>query len=46
MDRTPIYDRLISAGAHMSEYCGVETARSFGDVRAEYDTLLDCCRGI
>ena len=40
MDRTPIYDRLISAGAHMSEYCGVETARSFGDVRAEYDTLL------
>ncbi len=43
MDKTPIYDRLVSAGAHMGEYCGVETARSFGDVRGEYETLLAGC---
>jgi folate-binding protein YgfZ len=27
----------------MSEYCGVETARSFGDPRSEYHTLLTGC---
>src|SRR3954447_5768081 len=40
MERTPLYDRLTSGRAVMGEYCGVETARSFGDVRAEYETLL------
>ncbi len=43
MDRTPLYDRLISAGAQVGEYCGMETARSFGDPRAEYRTLLSGC---
>jgi folate-binding protein YgfZ len=27
----------------LGEYCGVETARSFGDTRAEYETLLSGC---
>jgi aminomethyltransferase len=40
MERTPIYDRLVSAGALLGEYCGVETARSFGELRAEYESLL------
>jgi folate-binding protein YgfZ len=40
MGQTPLYDRLVSAGARMGEYCGVETAQSFGDARAEYETLL------
>jgi folate-binding protein YgfZ len=43
MDRTPLYDRLVSAGAQLGEYCGVETALSFGDVKAEYETLLSGC---
>jgi aminomethyltransferase len=43
MDRTPLYDRLISAGARLGEYCGVETALSFGDAKAEYETLLSGC---
>jgi folate-binding protein YgfZ len=43
MDRTPLYDRLVSAGGQLGEYCGVETAHSFGDARAEYETLLDGC---
>ena len=40
MERTPLYDRLVSAGAKMGEYCGVETSRSFGNTRSEYETLL------
>src|SRR4051812_34421968 len=40
MERTPLYDRLVSAGAQLGEYCGVETARSYGDRRAEYEILL------
>ncbi len=43
MVRTPLYDRLISAGAVMAEYCGAETARSFGGPRTEYETLLAGC---
>ncbi len=40
---TPLHDRLIAAGAQMGEYCGADTARSFGDERAEFDTLLHGC---
>jgi folate-binding protein YgfZ len=40
MERTPIYDRLVSAGANLGEYCGVETAQTFGNARSEYETLL------
>src|SRR3954453_15650555 len=40
MERTPLYDRLISANAQMGEYCGVETSLKFGDAQAEYQTLL------
>jgi aminomethyltransferase len=40
---TPLHDRLIAAGAEMGEYCGVETARSFGDPKTEYRILLDGC---
>jgi folate-binding protein YgfZ len=40
---TPLHDRLIAAGAEMGEYCGVETARSFGDPKAEYGLLLNGC---
>jgi aminomethyltransferase len=43
MDRTPLYERLISAGAQIGEYCGVETALSFGDPKAEYQTLISGC---
>jgi folate-binding protein YgfZ len=43
MKRTPLYDRLLAAGAQMGEYCGAETARSFGDSKAEYRTLLTGC---
>jgi folate-binding protein YgfZ len=43
MTHTPLYDRLVSAGARMGEYCGAETARSFGDGKAEYRTLLTDC---
>jgi folate-binding protein YgfZ len=43
MERTPLYDRLVSAGAQMGEYCGVETSLSFADTRAEYRTLLADC---
>jgi folate-binding protein YgfZ len=34
---------MVAAGAEMGEYCGVETARSFGDSRAEYAALLNAC---
>lgn len=40
MQRTPLYDRLVLAGALLCEYCGAETAQSFGNARAEYETLL------
>lgn len=40
MERTPLYDRLVAAGAQVGEYCGVETARSYGDPRTEYEILL------
>jgi folate-binding protein YgfZ len=40
MVRTPLYERLAAAGADFAEYCGAETARSFGDSRAEYHALV------
>lgn len=43
MPPTPLHDRLLAAHAQMGEYCGAETARSFGDPRAEYQTLLSGC---
>lgn len=43
MQRTPLYDRLVAAGAQLAEYCGAETARSLGDARGEYQTLISGC---
>ncbi|HWR13357.1 MAG TPA: hypothetical protein VN577_00905 [Terriglobales bacterium] len=43
MDRTPLYERLVSAGAQFGEYCGAETARGFGDPKAEYRALISGC---
>ena len=43
MQRTPLYERLVAAGAQLGEYCGAETARSLGDARTEYETLLKDC---
>lgn len=40
MVRTPLYDQLAAAGADFAEYCGAETARSFGDAPAEYHALV------
>jgi folate-binding protein YgfZ len=41
--QTPLHDRLLSSGAEMGEYCGAETARSFGDPTEEFDALLHGC---
>jgi folate-binding protein YgfZ len=43
MFSTPLHDRLIAAGAAIGEYCGAETARSFGDVKTEYHALIAGC---
>lgn len=43
MIQTPLYERLVRSGAQFGEYCGVETARSFGDTKAEYAILLTEC---
>jgi len=43
MAETPLHDRLLAAGAQIGPYCGVETARSFGDPNAEYNDLLTSC---
>jgi len=43
MAQTPVNDRLLAAGAQMGEYCGAETARSFGDPKAEYQALVSGC---
>ena len=43
MPQTPLHDRLAAAGAQMSEYCGAETANSFGDPKAEYQALISGC---
>ena len=40
MARTPLYEQLAASGADFAEYCGAETARSFGDSRAEYHALV------
>lgn len=43
MMRTALYEQLVSSGGRMGEYCGVETAASFGDPRAEYEALVKGC---
>jgi len=43
MTQTPLTDRLVAAGAEMGEYCGAQTACSFGDAKAEYRALLAGC---
>ena len=43
MSRTPLYDQLVSAGARIAEYLGVEQAASFGDPRREYVELRSGC---
>ncbi len=40
MARTPLYEQLAASGADFAEYCGAETAGSFGDPRAEYHALV------
>ena len=40
MARTPLYEQLAASGADFAEYCGAETARSFGDPRTEYHALV------
>jgi aminomethyltransferase len=40
MARTPLHEQLAASGADFAEYCGAETARSFGDSRAEYRALV------
>jgi folate-binding protein YgfZ len=39
MPVTPLSDRLTENRIPLGEYCGVETARSFGDSRAEFAAL-------
>lgn len=41
--RTPLHDRLLTSHAQWSEYCGAETASSFGDPQVEYRALLRGC---
>lgn len=43
MFRTPLYDQLVAAGAHMSEYLGFEQPSHFGDARREYVELRSGC---
>ena len=40
---TALHERLLAAGAEMANYCGAETARSFGDPRAEFRELISGC---
>jgi folate-binding protein YgfZ len=39
MRKTALTDRLSAAGGRIGEYCGVETALSFGNTRAEFEAL-------
>ena len=41
--QTPLHDRLLTSHAEMGEYCGAETARSFGDPQTEFNSLLHGC---
>lgn len=43
MAKSPLYDTLVTSGARMGEYSGVETALSFGDVRREFRELTSGC---
>src|SRR3954462_7430119 len=40
MPQTPLHARLLAAGAHFVDYSGVETALSFGDANAEFQSIL------
>ncbi len=43
MSKTALTDKLSTAGAKIGEYCGADTALSFGDPRAEFDALRSGC---
>ena len=43
MAKSSLYETLVSSGARMGEYSGVETALSFGDVRGEFRELRSGC---
>ena len=43
MLETPLHDRLLAAGAQFAPYCGVDTARTFGEANREYRELLAGC---
>src|SRR5512146_1518837 len=43
MSRTALTDKLATAGARVGEYCGADTASSFGDTRAEFWALRAGC---
>ena len=43
MPKSPLYETLVSSGARMGEYSGVETALSFGDVPTEFRELRSGC---
>jgi folate-binding protein YgfZ len=43
MARTPLYEKLLAAGARMGDYAGVETALAFTDPRSEYAALRTGC---
>lgn len=43
MSATALYGHLVNSGAHAGEYCGVVTARDFGDVAAEFAALKSGC---
>src|SRR5512146_524479 len=43
MARTALYDKLIAAGARMTDYLGAETAASFGEPRREFVELRAGC---
>jgi folate-binding protein YgfZ len=39
MSKTALTDKFSAAGARIGEYCGAETALSFGNTRAEFEAL-------
>ncbi len=43
MSKTALADKFAKAGALMGEYCGAETALSFGNSRAEFNALRSGC---
>lgn len=43
MSSTALHDTLTANSAHLGEFSGVATASDFGDVRAEFDALINGC---